>query len=186
MEVWKPIHSLNDKYEASNNGQIRNARTGRIMKQFTNLFGYKNLTVRPEPNMTVNIRVHRAVAEAFIGECPEGYVVNHKDGDKTNNCPDNLEYVTPSENNQHALDTGLRHPADMEKFAPRGEKHYRSEISEEDVLKILNLRKETGFGGRKLAKITGLSRGTVDAIIFGKSWKHITKSEKLTSGSSER
>ena len=186
MEVWKPIHSLNDKYEASNNGQIRNARTGRIMKQFTDRFGYKTMTVHPEKNVIATIRVHRGVAEAFLGERPNGYVVNHKDGNKANNNPENLEYVTSSQNNQHALDTGLRHPANMAMYAPRGENHYRSEISEEDVLKVLKLREETGYGGRKLAKMTGLSRGTVDAIIFGKSWKHITKSEKLTSGSSEK
>lgn len=178
MEEWKPIHSLNDKYEVSNTGRIRNVHTGRILKQFNSRFGYKIMTVRPIPNVIASIRVHRVVAEAFLGKCPDGYVVNHKDGDKTNNMPENLEYVTPSQNNQHALDTGLRHPANMKDKAPRGEKHYKSKITDKDVRKILQLRKETGYGCRRLAKITGISYGTIDSILMGKSWKHITAEEQ--------
>lgn len=182
MEVWKPIHSLNDKYEASNNGQIRNARTGRIMKQFTNLFGYKVLTVRPELNKQENARVHRLVAEAFLGKCPEGHVVNHKDGDKTNNNLENLEYVTSSENNQHALNTGLRHTVNMsEVVVKRGEENYFAKIKESDVHNILKLREKTGFGCRKLAKITGISRGIINGILSGRTWKHVAKNIKLTS-----
>lgn len=174
MEIWKPIHSLNDKYEASTEGQIRNARTGKILKQFNNLFGYKVLTVRPEPNKQINVRVHRLITEVFLGKCPEGFVVNHKDGNKTNNRIENLEYVTPSQNNQHALDTGLRHTADMAKIVPRGENHHCAKITESDVRNILRLRKSTGYGRRKLAKITGISYSIIGHILSGRSWKHIT------------
>ena len=45
------------------------------------------------------------VAAAFIGPRPKGYHINHKDGDKANNCVTNLEYVSPSENAIHALTT---------------------------------------------------------------------------------
>lgn len=54
-----------------------------------------------------NIYVHVLVALAHYGPKPEGYVVNHKNGNKSDNRPDNLEYVTPSENSQHAYDIGL-------------------------------------------------------------------------------
>ncbi len=47
-------------------------------------------------------RLHRLVAEAIYGPCPEGSEVNHIDGDKLNNRPENLEYVTHSENMEHA------------------------------------------------------------------------------------
>ena len=50
--------------------------------------------------------VHRIVATTFLGEHPD-LVVNHKDGNKSNNCVENLEWCTNKENLQHAMDTGL-------------------------------------------------------------------------------
>lgn len=177
-EIWRVIHSLNDKYEVSNIGNIRNAKTGKILKQFIGKWGYKILTVRPVPNHTKNVRVHQLVAETFIGEKPEGYVVNHKDGVKTNNNVENLEYVTPSENNQHALDNGLRKPAEMWKYALKGENHPKATITDEDVIMILDLHKKTGYGYRRLAKLIGIPYTTIKPILEGRSWKHITGGKK--------
>ena len=173
-EIWKKVESLNNRYEISNKGNIRNAETGKILKQFLSKFGYKILTVRPEMYVQKNVRIHQLVAEAFLGEKPEGYVINHKDGDKTNNNVENLEYVTPSQNNQHALDMGLRKPPDMSKYALRGEKHPYATITENDVRMILELHEKTGFGCRRLAKLTGISYGVIDGILMGKTWKHVS------------
>lgn len=53
----------------------------------------------------INNTVHRIVAETFIPNDRPGVAtqINHKDGNKHNNSPDNLEWVTPSENMQHAV-----------------------------------------------------------------------------------
>lgn len=169
-EVWKPIPSLDNKYEASNIGRFRNATTKKILKQFENLHGYMILQARPEAYHTVNVRIHRAVAEAFLGPCPDGYVVNHKDGNKKNNFVDNLEYVTSSQNNQHALDNGLRHPSDG-KNAKRGSGHYLATISEDIVYEILKIRDQTGYGCRRIAKMFGVSRGVISGILSGRTWK---------------
>ena len=87
---WRLIPSL-IRYEASNTGLIRNSETLKILKQQNNVYGYYILTCRPEPYKQVNVRVHRAVAEAFLGECPDGFVVNHIDGNKHNNNINKLE-----------------------------------------------------------------------------------------------
>jgi hypothetical protein len=47
------------------------------------------------------------VAENFIGKRPKGYEINHKDGKKSNNRLNNLEWVTPKENYHHAVKLGL-------------------------------------------------------------------------------
>ena len=51
--------------------------------------------------------VHRLVADAFIGPCPAGKQINHKDGNPQNNSINNLEYVTPKENIEHAIENRL-------------------------------------------------------------------------------
>ena len=179
-EIWEPVQSLNNKYEVSNLGRFRNATTKKILKQFENKYGYMILQTRPEKYHTVNIRIHRVVAEVFLGQCPDGYVVNHKDGNKKNNHVDNLEYVTSSQNNQHALDNNLRHPANMKEYSPRGEQHYNAKITKETVYEILELKNSTGFGCRRIANMLGLSRGTVSGILSGKTWKETVEEYNKT------
>lgn len=172
-EIWKKIHSLNDKYEASTFGRIRNTTTGYVLKQFSNRFGYKILQVCPYPGIHKSVRVHSLVAEAFLGARPNGMVVNHKDGNKENNSLENLEYVTPSENNIHALKSGLRHPAKMSLFSHRGEAHHSSKITENTVREIWAIRKEFGYGCRKIAKMLNVSVGAVNGVLYKKNWSHI-------------
>jgi len=54
-----------------------------------------------------NLRVHRLVIATFHGR-NDNLLVNHKDGNKKNNCPENLEYMTNSENTLYAISIGLR------------------------------------------------------------------------------
>lgn len=54
-----------------------------------------------------NTSLHQMMMECCVGKRPEGYCINHKDGDKLNNKLSNLEYVTYKENIHHALRTGL-------------------------------------------------------------------------------
>lgn len=105
-EYWRTIPSF-PVYSASNYGRIRNDGTGRIMHMYMNSRGYLVLTLRRN-NEQIQQRVHRLVAEAFLGGPHPDLDVNHIDGDKTNNCVENLEWCTREENVRHAVRNGLR------------------------------------------------------------------------------
>ena len=83
-------------------------RPARVLAQSNDKDGYKLTTMR-RLNVTANgqVRVHRLVARCWVGKCPDGHEVNHRDGNKANNHADNLEYVTSSENKHHAVAIGL-------------------------------------------------------------------------------
>ena len=106
MEYWRKIPGF-PVYSASNYGRIRNDCTGRIMHVYPNTRGYLTLTLRKD-NQPETRSVHRLVAEAFLGGPHPGLDVNHIDGDKTNNCIENLEWCTREENVRHAVRLGIR------------------------------------------------------------------------------
>ena len=106
FEYWRVIPSF-PVYSASNLGRIRNDGTGGIMHVFKSARGYLMLTLRRDKCQITQF-VHRLVAEAFLGGPHPNLDVNHVDGDKTNNCIENLEWCTREENVRHAVRTGLR------------------------------------------------------------------------------
>jgi hypothetical protein len=68
--------------------------------------GYKYVTLYAD-NVGKKLYVHRLMAELYINNPENKRTVNHKDGDKHNNCLTNLEWSTDGENIQHAYDNGL-------------------------------------------------------------------------------
>jgi hypothetical protein len=88
-----------DRYEVSDDGQIRNAETGRILKlRDTN--GYKACHITRD-GRTACYMVHRVVAKAFIPMIEGKNVVDHVDRDKTNNSVQNLRWTDTSTNNRN-------------------------------------------------------------------------------------
>ena len=105
-EVWKPIKGFENKYKVSNKGRIKNIKTGHIYKM-TNQYGDYFSIILYDENHKKSTRIHREVAKAFIPNPNNFPEVNHKDGNKQNNCVENLEWCTRKYNQVHALKTGL-------------------------------------------------------------------------------
>ena len=120
-EEWRIIDGYPDYY-VSNHGRIKsfkkNKKDGYILKFMTTNFGHFLVDLFDVNHKSKKLLVHQLVLRAFIGLKPIGLVCNHKDGNKANNSIENLEYCTQGENNQHALDTGLR-------VQPKGQEHWQ-------------------------------------------------------------
>lgn len=94
-EAWRPIPSA-PGYEASTLGRIRNASTGRVLRDQRNTRGYRKVHLGREQQ---NRLVHRLVCEAFHGPAPTGGEhADHIDFDRTNNRPDNLRWLAAAAN----------------------------------------------------------------------------------------
>lgn len=104
VEEYRDIHGYGGMYQVSNRGNVKGVKG--VKKQTVQNSSYKRLILYKDGKV-VNCLVHRLVAQAFIPN-PHGYSqVNHIDGDKMNNCVENLEWCTASQNLKHAYRTGL-------------------------------------------------------------------------------
>jgi len=105
-EEWKNViinGEENENYQVSNLGRFKNYK-GIIMENYKpHHSGYIYVRVNKE-----KYALHRLVALTFIENSENKPIVNHIDGNKINNCANNLEWCTIKENNQHTIDTGLK------------------------------------------------------------------------------
>lgn len=106
-EEWNTINDF-PNYEVSNTGIVRNRKTGRILKPYSNRGGYLVVILMNSKGERKCLLVHRLVAKAFIPNPNAFPQINHKDGNKHNNFVDNLEWCTARTNIQHACKMGLR------------------------------------------------------------------------------
>ena len=100
-EIWKKINGY-ENYDVSNFGNVRNnnfhrQKATKEIKKDIKPNGYIRVILSKD-SKTKSFYVHRLVAESFIENKENKQYVNHKDGNRSNNCVENLEWVTASEN----------------------------------------------------------------------------------------
>ena len=118
---WRWVQGYEHMYQVSNDGLVRSVDRyvycevspdklqhifGKVLKQGIDKKGYKIVYLSKDGKQKT-IKVHRLVAMAFIENPLPLPQVNHKDGCKTNNYVDNLEWCDNSYNQKHAHDSGL-------------------------------------------------------------------------------
>ena len=108
-EVWKDISGFEGKYQVSNRGRVKSLKFGRwgthprILKTSLIVKGRYKIVSLFDGNTCVKKYVHILVAEAFLEKPSGSWVVNHIDGDGTNNDVTNLEWVTFQQNIMHSI-----------------------------------------------------------------------------------
>jgi hypothetical protein len=107
--------------------------------------------------------VARLVLMAFVGPRPEGMEACHKDDNRSNNVPSNLEWDT------HANNVRQRNERGRQAF---GERSGAAKLKASDVPNIFILS-ALGFSRRTIAPWFGVSYGPIDNILARKTWKHL-------------
>jgi len=174
VEIWKQIENF-PNYEISTYGKVRRFNSGpgtyagRVLKPHI-WFGYLRVGLMLNAKQIFK-PVHSLVLETFIGPRPEKHQCNHKDGNKQNNHISNLEWVTPSLNQKHAYDLGLR-----EKL--KGEKNGRAKLTLNEARLVRSIAKSRLIPQREIAKMFGISPVTVSAIKMNRIWKQLQQEEE--------
>jgi hypothetical protein len=96
MAQWRKVIE-NTTYSVSDEGQVRNDSTNKILKPCFNNCGYFYVQLTKDKKVKIAL-IHRLVAKAFVENADGKKQVDHIDGNKTNNNASNLRWVTASEN----------------------------------------------------------------------------------------
>lgn len=165
MERWAPVAGYGGLYEVSDAGSVRQVkgtprrRAWHPLPQARKSNGYMVVALADGSGKFVNRLVHRLVAETFLGPA-RGREVNHKNGDKTDNRVENLEWVTHAENQAHAR-------AVLRRWV--GRKGTGRKLTDEQVRAIRGSSRTY----REIAAEYGVSEPTVSNIKNGRIYKEV-------------
>lgn len=179
-EIWLPIENASN-FMVSNLGRVKSigrkiryehAKTRQehfrqtsdvILKEFESKYRYKTVLIRCDDGIKRNLMTHRLVAKAFIPNPDNLPVVNHKDGNRSNNHVDNLEWCTIQYNSQHSMKIGTS------KF---GSNHTVSKLNE-TLVELLKIKMALGFTISELSYEYNIQHATLSLIKSEKQWKHV-------------
>ena len=144
-------------YLVSSCGDIYSLKTASIRKNTMYSGGYYKIDLAKAKT----VPIHRIVAMTYIPNPHNLPYVNHIDGDKTNNCVDNLEWCSAQQNAQHAIDTGLNKVC--------------RKLTDEDVKFIRDnyIKGDKIWGLNPLSRKYGVSRATIRSVLLRLTHKNI-------------
>ena len=176
QEKWFPVKGFEGFYEVSSfenirsvdrlawNGFIWHKKKGRVIKKLIDAYGYYQVRLCKN-GISKNKKVHRLVAEVFVKNLDEVQFthVNHKDCNKLNNAPSNLEWVTFKQNIEHAKCNGrmINNGRYFNSVNNRGRKPV-IQMTKEGVF----VKEWTHFGAAALSGL--ISRTTLQRALLGK------------------
>lgn len=175
IEEWRDIAGFGGYYQISNTGKVRShgGKNGRNRGEWylralsANHDGYlKVRLVKGDRDETQ--RVHTLVAKAFIPNPNNFDTVNHKDGNKTNNRVDNLEWADRSQQMIHAYKLGLKKPM-------KGCSNYWAKLTPDDVRYIRThyIPLDREFGTVALGRKFGITNSAIGRIVRGIAYKDV-------------
>ncbi len=167
MSTGKPVKKIerifDSNYFIDSEGNIFNKKG--IMKPQISKTGYRMIGLWIEGKKNC-YKLSRLVAKAFIPNIENKPCVNHKNGIKTDDRLENLEWVTISENAIHAYQTGLN-------SGTRGEKNGQAKLNWEQIIWIRKnyIPRDKKFGLKSLRKKFNIGQKTIQRIVNYESWK---------------
>jgi hypothetical protein len=155
MDDFKPIPGFEGRYSISSQGQVYSHLRDKLLRPSLTLDGYPQVILYGGGRARCTRRVHRLVAETFIGSI-DGLEVHHLDGDLSNPSLENLQIVTRRTHRE----------LDM-----RGELHHNAKLDESAVKMIRNAPQI--LFSEYLGRIFGVNESTVRDVRNGRSWTHV-------------
>lgn len=170
-EIWKPVVGYEGFYDVSNLGRVRSVSRryciSRVLKHTYHKNGYplvflSRKVVAEDGGVSYKktVKVHRLVAEAFLGLSE--LTVNHKNGIKDDNRVENLEWISHEDNIRHAWKTGINKKR-------VGRQLVWTRLTEEKAREI----KHSKLPRKDLARQFNMSYDTIRDIQVGRSWSYI-------------
>jgi len=162
MEIWMDVKGFEGLYKVSSLGSVFMVKKARNQTLLKVKNGYILCDLSKNGNKK-RISVHRLVSLHFIDNPENKEQVNHKNGIKTDNRVENLEWMTSSENQRHSIETGLKKILKGDQCDSKL-KEFQAKIIKYGLKNLTQ---------KNISDIYGISRVTVSDIRRGKSWKHI-------------
>lgn len=168
VEAWKPMAGFEDWYEVSNTGRVKrikagpSTKTGQILSGSLTKKGYYRVRLSCNGERK-RAFIHCLVLMTFIGMPEQGQECNHKNGIKTDNRIENLEWVTCGENNLHRCQV----------LGYRGELVGNAKLKNQEVFVIKQLLAVNRLTHKTIGKMFGVAKVTITAIKNGYNWAHI-------------